>query len=812
MGEDNDNGLSDSKMGMRFTAYVNDNGTNSVALPFCVASRHLKLPLNGDPEDYPTLQTITTANQGVSFNMMNTARDNDANGNAPYNAGEPDTSADNFTFTYTNGDDVRNPYSPYGFDTNTFYTEKAAYGEWNSVSGHKYTVMDPDYMGPFRSDADGNFHSGEDDCKPMYLDTKIDINGPLYESPSTLADTINQQLNNTNVYTDNETNPYVQNSWVQQVELPALTGPLLKVKKVNGTSKDKGDNQKLWGNIAVRDMNKWQGIHALMRTDLAFSYDINFNNPAELLKLYQPCFLMPNGAIDSQVYYPRTTKSVTYKWGLVNNSNNLQNTVNFYYTTLPQYFLFTTNMKYTEANIQRIQTYMRNTEKYDGTLKTNEDSDIENWRSHWDIGFSDQSGQDNSKWMYYCGHGNFNLPQVFLPPAIQAYSNYTQYAGSYPYFPYADKVDVLSTSRSDIPNLGYTEMIVEGDVLPVTGAVPSGLDGNAVYQGFYNIHHTDDNTHHFKDNKNKDASIAFYSRYDSSWQSKVNTDGLDNISFGDDSLSKQYNVGCYPVTMQGYQGLEFTYDLTDTYWKGYFNGLPEAIRGLKQEFSDKIEVGSDADHQEHGGYSMYQWSDVNNGEWQELPDMYIYTANNMNVADGRDPLDGLTFDGNYPLDQMAAEGKNWVVFDYANDKRFAALLWDEGGGQANHMTMYYCEPGFNSTDQPYFPDEPPYHNFSPLGESAFELGGHYYDVQVTDMYTLSNDPNDPHYWKDSRIHTQALEHSNPQVSTTSQPRRSATRTQCVRSCSTVLVPPRTDQTGTYQQTLLCPPCTRASSV
>ena len=365
---------------------------NSVALPFCVASRHLKLPLTGDPSNYPTLQTIAMANDGVSFNMLNTAKSNDANGNAPDNAGEPKTDANNFLFTYTNNSDDGNPYSPYGFDTNTFFTEKAANGEWNSVSGHKYTVMDPDYMDPFRSDADGNFNSGEDDCKPMYmyLDIKIDVNVPLYESPSTLADSINQQLNNTNVCTDNETNPYVQNSWVQQVELPALTAPLLKVKKVNGTSKDKGDNQKLWGNMAVRDMNKWQGIHALMRCDLAFSYDINFNNPAELLKLYQPCFLMPNGAIDSQVYYPRITKSVTYKWGLVNNGNNLENTVNFYDTTLPQYYLFTTNMKYTEANIKRIQTYMRNTERYDGTLKTNEDNDIENWRSHWDIDFSDQ--------------------------------------------------------------------------------------------------------------------------------------------------------------------------------------------------------------------------------------------------------------------------------------------------------------------------------------------------------------------------------------------------------------------------------------
>ena len=48
-----------------------------------------------------------------------------------------------------------------------------------------------------------------------------------------------------------------------------------------------------------------------------------------------------------------------------------------------------------------IQIYMRNTEKYDGILKSNYHTDVENWRSHWDIGFSDQSGQDNTKFMYY---------------------------------------------------------------------------------------------------------------------------------------------------------------------------------------------------------------------------------------------------------------------------------------------------------------------------------------------------------------------------------------------------------------------------
>ena len=93
-------------------------------------------------------------------------------------------------------------------------------------------------------------------------------------------------------------------------------------------------------------MPKWQGIHALMRCDLAIHYNINFNNPAELLKLYQPCFLMPSGHINDQVYYPRTTKSMKYKYGLVGDNANDEKTVDFYYTTLPQYFLFTTNMKY----------------------------------------------------------------------------------------------------------------------------------------------------------------------------------------------------------------------------------------------------------------------------------------------------------------------------------------------------------------------------------------------------------------------------------------------------------------------------------
>ena len=109
-------------------------------------------------------------------------------------------------------------------------------------------------------------------------------------------------------------------------------------------------------------------------------------------RAYQPCFLMPNGAIDNQVYYPRTTKSFGYTIAGLHGGNTYDDSRDIYYKTLPQYFLMTTNMKYNEANIKRIQTYMRNTEKYDGVCN-DPDADVENWRSHWDIGSAGRVGR-----------------------------------------------------------------------------------------------------------------------------------------------------------------------------------------------------------------------------------------------------------------------------------------------------------------------------------------------------------------------------------------------------------------------------------
>ena len=125
--------------------------------------------------------------------------------------------------------------------------------------------------------------------------------------------------------------------------------------------------------------------------------------------------------------------------------------------------------------------------------------------------------------MYFCAHGNFNLPVVL--PGQDPSTIETQYAHSWPYHPFESKFETMSTSRSDVPDIGYRQMITYEDAV-IFGWV----------HGLYNIKKIvdPDVPHRFKDNKNKDASIAFYSKNDSSWQSKIVTDGMPNISFGDD--------------------------------------------------------------------------------------------------------------------------------------------------------------------------------------------------------------------------------------------------------------------------------------
>jgi hypothetical protein len=75
----------------------------------------------------------------------------------------------------------------------------------------------------------------------------------------------------------------------------------------------------------------------------------------------------------------------------------------------------------------------------------------------------------------------------------------------------------MATSRSDIPDVGYTQMWAGYN------------DMQEIEQDLYVVTEMVDDTqiHRFKDNKNKDASIAFFSKYQSDWKQNVKYGGYD---------------------------------------------------------------------------------------------------------------------------------------------------------------------------------------------------------------------------------------------------------------------------------------------
>ena len=346
LGEDNQNGLSDSKVGMRFIPYVCDTGWNTVALPAVCANKDVTYPLTA--VGFPKLDFDENLKFVLPQGSLTNTSDSD---NFPYDANSFNTTGW-FWFDYEDATSSNASVwaSPYKSNMKTLYTEKPAQGSWNSITGHKYTILDENYRGPYRKSDGSGFVSSENDCKPMYLDLKVDVDGPLYESPSTIADRINAQLNSSDVYGAAK-NTKVKGEKYQETYLPSLTGNLMKVKRVNGYDNPVYDDdwaKGLWGNIAVRDLSKWQGIHALMRADLAFDYNVSFNDKSDLKKIYQPCIYMPSGRVNSSVNYPYTTYEIAYKYA--KNSEDLSEyatTVNkdIYYGTFSKYQLFTTNMK-----------------------------------------------------------------------------------------------------------------------------------------------------------------------------------------------------------------------------------------------------------------------------------------------------------------------------------------------------------------------------------------------------------------------------------------------------------------------------------
>lgn len=771
--------LADNKVGIMFVPYLNDNAReNTVALPFTGSTNPLnpttddKLEYQENNNSYPRLDNLE--NQTFITPTVSKDATGDDNEISPINPNEMDY-GNMFIFSYTYSGTGDKICSPHGTNVRTLYT---ASGSTRATFGHRYVVLDSSYLGPYKKDTDGNFWSGEDDCKPMELPIKIEIPA-TYASPSTLANLIDDQLHTTNLYGENEIDPIGREDFNQPILLPSITGTLLKNRQVNGSTGN-GDNegrQRLYGNMAVKNLNDWQALHWMMRMDLKFEGKVTFNNPeGPFYTFNKPVYLLPQGYMHLNdqgskniegEWYPRVRKNLSYKWVDWSGTDPVgteEETKHFYYTCLPQNFMIITNISYTEDNFKLLSKYQQVKEKYDGIYSDgdpNQENDIDNFRFHLDVGESQQGVEHDTEteYMYYMSQGNVD---VVNDPSAEAELDPTHYGYSWPFFPFKSAISesydkAWSSNRSDIVDVGYVQNVNKEQYGRWSESFRASIESIS-----------SDVPHRFKDNKEKNCSMAVKSRYDSSWRSKMklsNTpqsgtnDDLTKLYEGngyyehsglyttniDDSLSQKYNIGAYPIDMYPNKGPTQLYDLTDTYWIGTANNLDPAIDPFfsKPDNDFLFRIGSpvDQDHIDFGGYSVYGWLDFppggGPGGWYVVSDYYVYSHQNQDVKDGRASLAGATYDGGDVVD-LDNNSRQFVV-DAGDTKRWLMVIDEDNNN--SHFSVYR----FDNYDDNAGPDYGNEQDFNILGSVPEEVNGTWYPIAVTDLNIISTDPNNKYY-------------------------------------------------------------------
>ncbi len=591
--------LADNKVGIRSIPYICDNGENSVALPFCgfrfepLFYEENTVTLNkgstaydtgGDvkpfPNSYPNLKFYD--GQSIIFNQCQYTTSNvqvypNVNQGA-YNFGQMSTDQRNMCFSFwrTNDAEVNQIRTPLKYELYTNFSEFPTIGNFQYNSGLKYTIINSEYKGPFRSNWTGSFHSNENDFKPEYLDIKLDLKEALYESPSTICNVLNDQLNNSNEYYNNPSQ--LENAitdYFTMNKLPQITGTLCKTKMVNGRRKTStgstvgsttdSDPRKLWGNIGVRDYNDWHMVHSLMRCSLTTAVSATgsslegliflgdgFSNDYKTFRMSRPVYHIPGGRMrvsdklndNSQVsydirsFYPRIGVNITIpnpdrdkyiSFSNVPVPSHIDLYQKIYYSTLPQYFVICFNIEYTRENIKRISDSFRKNEIYDGsfTSKDQYDNDINNWRIHMDNGESqmgDQSNWEGDK----AGQKNYGFCQGAMDFRTsagtgEADNDYNGYGYSMPSQMYKitdfcpDLEQANSTPKSDVPDIGCSRFEL--------GTSENKLN---IQTGTTRITGSTESPVFFKNNKHRDCRPAFFSRYDANWKTLFKTSNVPN--------------------------------------------------------------------------------------------------------------------------------------------------------------------------------------------------------------------------------------------------------------------------------------------
>lgn len=584
-------GLADNVLGVEFSNYVCDNGYNTIHLPMFVPNTIGPPPYIGfvpdangghntyndeqDGQDLPGQATAIV--QGFIVNNYEVEAD----------YGSPICTDISWKFKCSVLADAQGVEAPVYVDghiggfpqvARTSFGLKLYENDENynhSVTGKKYTKLGLDYCGPYRrngyvDESNASFYDGHGDDIPIFTTSIIvEIDAPIYESPSTICNKINETFHETLPLNETPKTGIMPRS-VEGNILPHTAGPLNTIIRANGdayintddSTPDRVYQNKLWGNIAVEDINKWKGIQAMMRCTLAFSGKIHYYGSPNQYFFPRPViyidglgyrqnfkFRQQDAVQQNQVksFFPRKLfefKSDCRDERTQAGHNNISRSIA--YSIVPKYFVISTNIQYTSRNVARIKKWFDATKQYQGNFSDVDaiNADTQNWFVYSDIGSSmdgvntkdspapfdfstgNRDGEvysygkysavpaDQERGVFYapstglCSQirkGRFNVREDITQP--NNYPGQQNYAGAIAMNPYkvhlkvGDTYDFSCSPRSDFPEGGYT-YYEYGE--PTVDGLPS------VNTPYSITSIPTDAPIRFKNNEQKDASMKLF--------------------------------------------------------------------------------------------------------------------------------------------------------------------------------------------------------------------------------------------------------------------------------------------------------------
>ena len=267
------------------------------------------------------------------------------------------------------------------------------------VDGSRFVKVNRLYRGPFQKE-DGTWYSNDTTARffTEKYEVPIEISAPKYESPAVICNDINEIFHRTAPMSDNNftaTAKALENH-DELMNLNRLAGPLFQYFAANGQVPEDPSyehSDRFWGQICVKDENKWYMVHYGMRLDININ---SFAPPSTGVAedVFYPCFWSgrykamwdtAGHPVDNIYRYP-ALRYDAYAGGKANPRQYR------YYSTFPEFFMLATNIQWSQANIDILIKCFQKNERYEGEHSKYDDAtkDVDNWYIDLDVGRTDE--------------------------------------------------------------------------------------------------------------------------------------------------------------------------------------------------------------------------------------------------------------------------------------------------------------------------------------------------------------------------------------------------------------------------------------